>query len=385
MRVALTGGGTGGHIYPCLAIDTALRADAAARGETYASAFYGTKGGLESKILGKTAIPLRFVSSRALPRRPSFELALTIGENAAGVAMASLDLARFRPDVVIATGGYVCFPVVVAARSLRAARRIDARIALLEENARPGLTSRLLTPLVDEVWGAAWTSSPSFGRKLVTTGIPLRSEFSELIPRPRGRERLGIDPRATVIVVMGGSQGARSINEATAALVTRRTLPPEWWILHICGERDYEYMKAEQREKAAGNRVTLLPYLDDPAPAYAAADLFVTRAGASTLAELAVSGRPALLIPYPHATDDHQEANARAFREAGAARLLHDAELNGDTLWWALSETFRADALATMAKAASTLAPADAAAMVVRRVNALREGRRARDDEDRRS
>jgi UDP-N-acetylglucosamine--N-acetylmuramyl-(pentapeptide) pyrophosphoryl-undecaprenol N-acetylglucosamine transferase len=385
LRVALTGGGTGGHIYPCIAIDAALRADAAARGETYASAYYGTKRGLESKILAKTAIPLRFVASRELPRRPSFALALTVGENVAGVAMASVDLARFRPDVVIATGGYVCFPVVVAARSLRVARRIRAPIALLEENAGPGLTSRLLTPLVDEVWGAAWTSAPSFRHKLVTTGIPVRAEFNAMLPRPRARERLGIDAHATVIVVMGGSQGARAINEATAALVTRRTLPPEWWILHVCGERDYEYMKAEQQEKRAGNRVTLVPYLDDPAPAYAAADLLVTRAGASTLAELAVSGRPALLVPYPHAADDHQEANARAFREAGAARLLHDAELNGDTLWWTLSEMFRADTLATMAKAASTLAPADAAAMVVRRVNVLREGRRARGDEDRRS
>ena len=380
MRVALTGGGTGGHIYPGLAIDAALRADCAARGEEYASTFYGTKGGLETTIVAKAGVPLRLVPSAPLQRRVSLELARTLTANVQGFGVAAAELARFRPDVVIATGGYVCFPVVTAARLMA-----RAPLALLEENAFPGLTNRLLAPLVDEVWGAAWATPAAFGRKFVATGIPVRAEFRQLPPRPRARERLGIAPDATVIVVLGGSQGARSINEATAALVTRRTLPPAWWILHLCGERDYEYMKAEQREKPALNRVTLLPYLDDPAPAYAAADLVVARAGGSTLAELAVTGTPSLLIPFPHASEDHQTANARFFEEARAAQVLPDAELDGDALWWALAGLLRAETLASMGKAAAALAPADAAAMIVRRVNTLREGRRARNDEVRRS
>lgn len=384
MRVALTGGGTGGHIYPGLAIDAALRADCAARGEAYASAFYGTKDGLETTIVAKAGVPLELVPSAPFQRRVSLELARTLTANVQGFAVAAAALARFGPDVVIASGGYVCFPVVTAARMLRSARRIRASLALLEENAFPGLTNRLLAPLVDEVWGAAWASPAAFGRTFVATGIPVRAEFGQPPSRPRARERFGIPPDATVIVVMGGSQGARSINEATAALVTRRTLPPAWWILHICGERDYEYMKAEQREKPALNRVTLLPYLDDPVPAYAAADLVVARAGGSTLAELAVTGTPALLIPFPFASEDHQTANARFFEEAGAAQILLDSALDGDALWWALAGLLRAETLASMAKAAAALAPADAAAMIVRRVNTLREGRRARSDEVRR-
>jgi UDP-N-acetylglucosamine--N-acetylmuramyl-(pentapeptide) pyrophosphoryl-undecaprenol N-acetylglucosamine transferase len=372
LRVALTGGGTGGHIYPALAIDAALRADCAARGEPYDAMFFGTKRGLEAEIVKKAGIPLAFVPSSPLSRKLSLDLARTLGANALGIATASVELSRFPPDAVVATGGYVCFPVIAAARALRTARRIDAPLGLLEENALPGLTNRLLAPLVDEVWGATWTSPAAFKRKVA-------------IPKPRARERLGIDPRATVVVVMGGSQGARSINEAVAALVTRRRLPPEWWILHLCGERDYEYMKAEQREKQPGNRITLLPYLDDPAPAYYAAEIVVARAGASTLSELAVTGRPALLIPYPFASEDHQAANAGVFREAGAARLLADAELGGDTLWWALHDALDPQTLATMAQAAASLAPADAAVMIVRRLRALREGKSRTRDEERTS
>ncbi|MBV8074350.1 MAG: UDP-N-acetylglucosamine--N-acetylmuramyl-(pentapeptide) pyrophosphoryl-undecaprenol N-acetylglucosamine transferase, partial [Candidatus Eremiobacteraeota bacterium] len=343
MRVALSGGGTGGHVYPALAIDAALRADSAARGEAYASIFYGTKGGLEEAILAGSPLRLQTVPSRPLRRRLSPELALTLGANALGIARASAALRAFAPDVVIATGGYVCFPVVLAAR----ARRIT--LALLEENAYPGLTNKLLAPLVDEVWGPTWTQASAF-KRFVATGIPVRAEFKSPPPRPRARERLGIEPHATVIVVMGGSQGARSLNDAVTELVTRRELPREWWILHLCGARDYETVKAAQRERKAHNRITLVPYLDDPSPAYAAADLVVARAGASTLAELAVAGRASLLVPYPYASGDHQTANARVFREAGAAKLPFDAELGGDVLWWALDETLRAGATQAMEK-----------------------------------
>jgi UDP-N-acetylglucosamine--N-acetylmuramyl-(pentapeptide) pyrophosphoryl-undecaprenol N-acetylglucosamine transferase len=383
VRVAITGGGTGGHIYPGIAIDAALRADCAARGETYESRFFGTRRGLESTLVERAGIPLRFVPSRPLARKLSFETAQTVGANLAGLGVATGELARFRPDMVIATGGYVCFPVVSAARGLRAFGG-SPKIALLEENALPGLTNRLLAPMVDEVWGPLWASGAAFGRKFVETGIPVRESMRQSIPKPRARERLGIDPRATVIVVMGGSQGARSINQAVTAMVVRRTLPASWWVLHVSGERDYESTKLEQRERPASNRLTLLPYLDDPAPAYIAADVVVARAGASTLAELAVTGRPAVLVPYPHASEDHQNANARAFAEAGAATVLADDKLDGDALWWALDEVLRDERLPTMAKAAASLAPADASAMIVRRVNTLRGGRTPLLDEERR-
>lgn len=321
-------------------------------------------------------MPLELVPARPLRRRISGEIALTLAANAAGIGKAGAALARFKPDMVIATGGYVVFPVMMAARTLRLGR-MHAALALLEENARPGLTNRLLGPLVDEVWTAAWTSPDAFKRKAVVTGIPVRDAFKTLPPRPRARERLQIDPHATVVVVLGGSQGARSINEATLAMMTRRALPSAWWILHISGERDYAILQAGYGDKQPGNRYTVIPYLDDPSTAYAAADLIVARAGASTLAELAVTGRPSLLIPYPFASENHQAANARFFAESGAARVLHDAELSGDVLFWALTEALDAEKLAAMAKCAAALAPGDAAAMIVRRVRALCEGSRA--------
>ena len=375
MKVVITGGGTGGHIYPGLAIDAALREDCAARGEAYEAIFFGTRRGLESEIVTRAGMPLRFIPSRPLTRKLSADLALTAGVNAAGTAVAARELARFRPDLVIATGGFVTFPVIVAARALRVARRIDPSVALLEENARPGLTNRLLSPLVDEVWTAPWTFPGAFRSRAVVTGVPVRPQFKEHIPRPRARERLEIDPHATVVVVFGGSQGARSINEATLEMVTSRSLPPAWWVVHVCGRRDYEEMKARARDKRPGNRFTLLPYIEDPVPAYAAADIIVARAGASTLAELAASGRPALLIPYPFASEDHQAANARFFADTGSGRLLHDAELSGDVLFWALSEALDSEVLGAMTKCASALAPADAAAMIVRRVRVLRDER----------
>ena len=378
MRVVVTGGGTGGHIYPGLAIDAALRADCAARGESYESVFFGTARGLESTIVAKTGLPLELIPSRPLGRRLSPDLLTTFAANTAGLGKASAALVRHNPDVVIATGGYVTFPVVAAARALRTARRIRPVLTLLEENALPGLTNRLLGPLVDEVWTAPWTSPGAFRGKAIVTGVPVREAFKKLPPRPRARERLGIEAHATVVVVLGGSQGARSINTATLDMLTRRALPPSWWVVHVCGERDYPEMQLRLRDKHPGNHVTLIPYLDDPSTAYAAAELVVARAGASTLAELAATGRPSLLVPYPFASEDHQTANARFFAESGAARLLHDAELSGDVLFWALSEALEVDKIAAMATCAAALAPADAAAMIVRRVRVLREGGRTR-------
>jgi UDP-N-acetylglucosamine--N-acetylmuramyl-(pentapeptide) pyrophosphoryl-undecaprenol N-acetylglucosamine transferase len=283
--------------------------------------------------------------------------------------------------MIVATGGYVCFPVVVAARILRLLRVLRCGIGLLEINVTPGLTNRLLVPLVDEVWTTYAASAESFGRKAVLTGAPVRASLRAARDAHAARERLGLDPDGMTIVIMGGSQGARSINEAVAALVTRRTLPANWQLLHVSGERDYAYMEAEEREPTAGNRIRLVAYLDDPADAYAAADAVVARAGASTLAELAVSGIPSVLIPYPHAADRHQQHNADVFARAGAAVVLDDARLDGDLLWWTLRDVLEPDHRAAMSAAARALAPVDAAAAIVARIERAIPARVAADPE----
>ncbi|GAC1582070.1 MAG: undecaprenyldiphospho-muramoylpentapeptide beta-N-acetylglucosaminyltransferase [Candidatus Elarobacter sp.] len=377
LRVAFAGGGTGGHVYPALAIDDALRTRYPS--DAYEARFFGNRGGLEASLV--TTIPLTFVPSAPLRRRLSFSTLRTIVENVAGVFVALAARARLKPMMVVATGGYVCFPVVVAARILRFLRVVRCGIALLEINVTPGLTNRLLVPLVDEVWTTYAASERSFGRKTVVTGAPVRASLLLAKDGPSARERLGLAPEGTTVVVMGGSQGARSINEAVAALVTRRTLGEGWQVLHVSGERDHAYMQAEERDLAPGNRVRLVPYLADPADAYAAADVVVGRAGASTLAELAVTASPAVLIPYPFAADQHQAHNAALFAQSGAAVVLDDAALDGDRLWWTLREVLEPDRNRAMRAAARSLAPRNAAAAIVARIEARIRARVANDTE----
>lgn len=364
LRVAFTGGGTGGHIYPALAVDDVLRARHPAG--SYEARFFGNRGGLEASLV--TSMPLSFVPSAALQRKLSPGTLRTVFANAAGVLAALRGLARFKPAMVVATGGYVCFPVVVAARVLRLLRLSRARIALLEINATPGLTNRLLTPLVDEVWATYAASEKSFGAKTVVTGTPTRASLAHLASPAAARERLGLDPARQTVVVMGGSQGARSINGAVVELVTERTLPAGWQILHVSGERDHASMQAHYRQVGADNRVRLVPYLPDPADAYAAADVVVARAGASTLAELAVTATPAVLVPYPFAAEQHQAHNAALFAQGGAAVVLPDDGLDGERLLETLRAVLDPARNAAMRQAARSLVHPDAAGTIADRI-----------------
>ena len=370
MKVVFAGGGTGGHLYPAIALADAMRSRAQVR-------FIGTADRLEAGIVPSAGYVLRTISS--MPLRRSFSLATlrTAGANAIGIVQAMRELLDFRPDVVIATGGYVCFPAIVAAKMLRLAGCLPARFALLEPNAQPGLTNRLLAPLVDEVWGAFPKPDPAFAGKYVRTGIPVRASLFHPSNRIEAARRLGLDPGRRTILAVGGSQGARSINEAVAALVTRRALPPDWQILHVSGERDFAYMQAEERELFGENRVTLVPYLTEMADAYALADLVLARAGASTLGELAALGIASVLVPYPFASDDHQARNAEGFEESGAAVVIADGDLNADSLWWTLRTAMEPSRLSAMRAAARSLAGADPVATIIARIDTLAARKKA--------
>jgi len=369
-RVAFTGGGTGGHIYPALAIDDAIRAEYDVT--QYEPRFFGNRDGLEATLV--TSMPLTFVPSAALQRKLSLRTLATVWRNFIGIVTALFALRAFRPVMVIATGGYVCFPVVVAARILRTLGLLRCGIALLSIDVKPGLTNQLLTPLVDEVWTTYDASAPYFKGKAYRTGTPVRASLTTVIHPSRARIELGLAPERTTIVVMGGSLGARSINEAVAALVTRRTLGDDRQVLHVSGERDYAYMEAEERDVGT-NHVKLVPYLTDPTNAYMAADVVIARAGASTLAELAATGKPSILVPYPHHADNHQVANATIFADRGAAVILTDAELDGDRLWWALDAMLQPAKLSAMRTAAASLASADVGRTIVSRIELLMPAR----------
>jgi UDP-N-acetylglucosamine--N-acetylmuramyl-(pentapeptide) pyrophosphoryl-undecaprenol N-acetylglucosamine transferase len=231
------------------------------------------------------------------------------------------------------------------------------------------LTNRLLAPLVDETWTAFADSA--LGNRSIHTGIPVRESLHRHANRIEAARRLQLDPSRRTILAIGGSQGARSINETVAALVTRRALPADWQVLHVSGERDYEYMRAEEREPFENNKVVLVPYLDDVADAYALSDVVIGRAGASTLGELMALALPAVLIPYPHASENHQDANARAFAAGGGAVVIPDNELNADRLWWTLREVMEPQRLSTMRDAVRSLSSGDPLATILARVDAL--------------
>ncbi len=367
MRVLLTGGGTGGHIYPAIAIAEALRAEPALAPLEFL--FVGTRRGLEAQIVPKARLPIAFVRAAPLERGLSLSILRTVFDNVTGYLQALTIVRRFRPDLAIATGGYVTFSVIAAAWTLRLVRLCHLRIALLELNVRPGLANRLLRPLVDEVWLALARAGERLGRKVQLTGVPVRPSFAEAISTGTARDALDLDLHKTTVVVFGGSQGARSLNEAVVALATAN-VPPAWQVLLVAGDRDYEGIASRVRTGGSAN-VRVVRYLDDPRVAFAAADLIVARAGASTLAELTATATPALLVPYPHATGDHQAENAEVVRLSGAARILADRDLNERRLRAELEAALEPATLQAMRLAAEGRAKSDARAAIVARVKML--------------
>ena len=363
MKLVLTGGGTGGHVYPALAIAEALRDDASFA--PFEALFVGTRDRLEAQIVPKTGVPIAYVSAAPFARALSFELARTVLANVTGFVQSLAILHRARPDFAIATGGYVAFPVVAAMRFVRLIGRSRARIAVLEPNATAGLTNRLLAPLADEIWYAI-APRRDLGPRERVVGTPVRTSMRRPMAPADARVTLGLDPEKTTVVVLGGSQGAASLNGAAAALAVARAGGRQYAI--VTGSRDFE----EFRRRLSGvPDVAVFAYLDDPRAAYAAADLVVARAGASTLGELAATATPALLVPYPHATGDHQTANAVAYAASGAARVVPDAGLDAERLGAELDAALAPDALGALRVAARALAAVDPRTTIVARVKSL--------------
>jgi UDP-N-acetylglucosamine--N-acetylmuramyl-(pentapeptide) pyrophosphoryl-undecaprenol N-acetylglucosamine transferase len=233
---------------------------------------------------------------------------------------------------------------------------------MLEPNAEPGLTNRLLEPIVDEIWGPP-QSNEHVRAKYYATGVPIRAALRALPSRADAIARLGLDASRSTLLAMGGSQGARSINDAIVALGESRAVPAGWQVLALTGARDYARVRA--------SIPAALPYLDDMADAYAAADLVLARAGASTLGELAALAKPAILVPYPHAAQDHQTANAARFAAAGAALVLTDRELQTGGLPAVLARAAAPARLQELASGAARLAQADPIGAILARIESL--------------
>lgn len=326
-RVLITGGGTGGHIYPALAIAGGLR-------ERYPGTrilYMGSTGGLEADLVPGAGYDFVAIPAQGLQRKLSPANLTAVWRAVGGYRRTAGVIRDFAPHAAVGTGGYVCGPVILAA----ARRRIPTFIH--EQNALPGLTNRLLSRYADRTAVSFPEAAKYFSprARVILTGLPVRPEILNA-DRKAARAELGLAAGQKMLLSFGGSQGARSINRALADTVVYYADRPGVRLYHATGPREYEgFMETLARRGVhpeALPHVTIAPYFYEIATLMAAADLVVARAGASTLAELTVLGRPAILIPYPFATGNHQEHNAQALVDRGAAVMIPDADLTGEGL-----------------------------------------------------
>lgn len=325
-RVIISGGGTGGHIYPAITIARAI-ADI----EPTEFLYVGSKIGLENTLIPNEGIPFVTIDVRGLERKISFRNLVTLGKTAGSLLRAEQIIHKFKPDVVIGTGGFVCGPVLLAA-SLSGIPTL-----VQEQNVIPGVTNTILSRFVKCVALGYEEAADRFKRKdiLVYTGNPVRKDILTGT-RDHGRALLGLDPDKFTLLVAGGSRGARSINNAMIEVHRYFRDRRDIQILHVTGDHEYDRVVGQLEgidgKGRYGEGSHIIPYLHHMPEALAAADLAVYRAGAVGLAELTVRGLPAILIPYPYAAEDHQRYNAQALVMCGAAKMILDKMLTGREL-----------------------------------------------------
>jgi len=344
-EILVAAGGTGGHLFPGIAVaDELVRRDAS-RGVV----FVGTPRGLESRLVPRAGYPLELLPIRPLNAVGAVGLARGLLALPGGLLRAVALVRRRRPAAVLGVGGYAGGPVVLAAALL------GVRTVILEPNAKPGFTNRVLRPFADRAACAYPETLAAFPGKGVLTGNPVRGGFAS-IPR---KEHV---PPLTLLA-FGGSQGSRVLNRALVAALLHLPGEDRLAIVHQTGEAMHAEVRAAY--EAAGRPAEVLPFLDDMERRFAEADLVCSRSGATTCAELAAAGKAAVLVPFARAADDHQRRNAQAMRAAGAALMLEERELSGEALGGEITGLIEdTGRLRAMEEAARKLGRPDAAARV---------------------
>ena len=352
LSVIIAGGGTGGHIYPGIAIAQEFRR----RNAETKVLFVGTARGLETTVVPREGFDLELIEVAALKRVGLLTKIRSLLMLPGSFLAVRRLIGRIEPDVVIGVGGYASGPVVLVA----ALAGVPAMVA--EQNALPGFTNRVLARFVRAAAISFEEARQYFGEKAEITGNPVRAEFFAVEPKEPGE--------VIHVLITGGSQGARAINDAIIGaipMLTEEKLRAEGVRLsftHQTGEADYDRVRAVYLEN--GIKADVKPFVEKMVEEFARADLVVCRAGATTVAELAAAGKPAIMIPFPFAADDHQRKNAEAVESAGAGQMILQAELSPERLvkellWLARSPR----QLKRMAEASRHLAHQEAAARVV--------------------
>lgn len=331
MRVILTGGGTGGHIYPALAIAAELRN----RDEAVELLYVGTAKGMESKIVPSSDIAFKSIDISGIDRSSMLKASKSMIKFPTSFFQARTIIKEFQPDIIVGTGGYVSFPVVLAGTFW------GVKTIIHEQNAWPGLANRNLAKRVDRVlltFPEAASHLPDHNLKV--TGLPVRKKIMT-VDKEEARQNLGLDKNLFTLVVFGGSLGAMTINQAMLDYLDY-SRAEELQIVWITGERAYQEMQEELERRLDKSkmrvRLTMFPYMYNIEEALAVADLAVCRAGAGTVCELSILGLPAILVPYPYAADNHQEKNARALVDKNAALMVIDEFFDGYTLYQKVQE-----------------------------------------------
>lgn len=358
MRVLVSGGGTAGHVYPALAVAALVEAD-----DADSVAFVGAPDSLEMRLAGEAGIPFFAVKASGWDRARPLTLVTAIATAIASVFRCRALLRSQRADAVIGFGGYVSVPLALAAVTS------GVPLVLHEQNSVPGLANRVLSRWAKAVCTTYEQSRAHLARgdRARLTGNPVREQVTHA-DAAAGRLRHGVGPDDMLLLVFGGSRGARHLNSAIVSLYPRLSAIHGLKVIHIAGPAEADSVRSALAGVAGGESAvwTVLEYANDMGDLLAASDLCVCRAGATTLAELAAVGRPAVLVPYPYATDDHQSHNAVPFVEAGAARVVTDADLDRPVFESTLTELLEDPALRVkMAAAALSLGRPDAAAAVV--------------------
>jgi len=321
MRILMAGGGTGGHLYPAIAVAQEL----ASRANGLEILFVVGRKGMEREIVGQYGFKFVRISAKGMPRKAGIRLLGFAAATFVSVFEVLALLLRWRPDVILGTGGYVSGPVLTLGWLLR------VPCVIQEQNSVPGLTNRFLSRLANEVHLTFAESRKYFKRKdnLKLTGNPVRKELLKC-DRDAALEKLRLRPEGKTVLIMGGSTGAHSINLAAIGALNKLFHRKDLQFILQTGKQDFQWV--QQSVEPFKDRVTATPYIASVGEVYCCADLMVCRAGAMTVSEVAACGIPAIFVPYPHAIYDHQVQNARNLVDRGAAEMILDRELNADIL-----------------------------------------------------
>ena len=344
MKVLFAAGGTGGHIFPAIAVAKELMK----RHSESEVLFVGTARGLETRIVPENGFQLSLIHSSGLKKMGIGGIIKGVGVLPKSFLEARQIIRQFRPHVVVGAGGYVSGPVLMMAAIM------GVPTLVMDSNALPGFTNRRLARYVDKAALTFEVSLPYFGKKGVVTGNPVRHEFFEIAPKSRTEK--------FHVLIFGGSQGARAINNAMAeALGSLGKFNGDLTITHQTGEEDFDRIR-EAYTKSTFTSADVRPFISNMPAEFGKADLIISRAGATTCAELSAAGKASIMIPLPTAADDHQRKNAEALEAVGAAKMILQRDLSGDKLAEEIIRFVESpEALTEMEKAAKLMGREDAA------------------------